>query len=68
MLFTIPTVVVLSTCTGVGGYGWPDSSSISLSVLASWVLRNSAPNSASAADATTSLRIAHVMWILLFKV
>ena len=67
VLFTIPTAVVLSTCTGVGGCGWPNSSSISLSILASWALRKSAPNSASAADAATSLKIAQVMWILPFN-
>ena len=31
--------------------------------LASCALRNSAPSSASAADAATSLRIVQVMWI-----
>ena len=36
-------------------------------ILASCVLRNNAPNSASAADAATSLRIAHVIAIFLFS-
>ena len=67
MCFTIPTAVMLSTYTGVGGCGWSISSSISLSILASWALRKRAPNYAPAVDAATSLRIAQVMWILPFN-
>ena len=36
-------------------------------ILASCVLRNNAPNSASVADAATNLRIAHVMWSFPFN-
>ena len=67
VLFTIPTVVVLSTCIGVGGCGWSNSERMSRMTLASFVLRNKALNSASAADAATSLRIAHVMAIFPFS-
>ncbi len=63
MLLTIPTVVVLSTCIGVGGCGCPSSSRTRCMTLASCALRNSAPSLASAADAATSLRIVQVMWI-----
>ena len=61
MLFTIPTAVVLSTWVGVGGCGCPSSNSVKRMILASCVFKNNAPNSASAADAATNLRIAHVM-------
>ena len=63
MLLTILTVVVLSTCIGVGGCVCPSSLRIRRMTLASCALRNSAPSSASAADAATSLRIVQVMWI-----
>ncbi len=61
VLLTIPTVVVLSMCIGVGGCGWLSSARISHNTLASCVFRKSAPSSASAAEAATSLRIAHVI-------
>ena len=71
---TLDSVVYYSYCCSVvgvywrtGGCGWPNSRSISLGILASWALRNNAPNSASAVDAATSLRIAHVMWMLPFN-
>ena len=64
VLFTIPAVVVLSTCTGVGGWGCPSSNSVRQMIIASWALRNSALSSASAADAAINLRIAHMMRIL----
>jgi hypothetical protein len=63
VLLSIPPVVVLSTCMGVGGCGCPSSSRTRHSTLASCVLRNSAPSSASAADAATSLRMVQVIWI-----
>ena len=55
----MPTAVELSQCTNVGGYRCPISSSVSQKIIACLQMRNSAPNSASAADATTNLKIAH---------
>ena len=63
----MPTAVVLSMCTGVAGCGWPNSCNVSRSIFACCALRNSAPNSASAADATTSFRMEHVMCIFPFR-
>ena len=63
----MPTAVVLSTCTGVGGCGCPNSFNISLMTFASWALRNRAPSSASAADAATSFSIEHVVKIFPFN-
>ena len=57
VLFAIPAAVALSRCMGVGGCGWPSSSSVSLIIFASSAFKNIAPNSASAADAATNLRI-----------
>ena len=56
-LFAMPAAVALSQCMGVGGCGWPSSSSVSLMIFASFAFNNIAPNSASAADAATNLRI-----------
>lgn len=56
VLFTIPTVVELSMWMGVGGCGWPNSSSVSRSIFASFAFKNNAPNSASAAEAATNRR------------
>ena len=53
----MPTAVALSQCMGVGGCGWPRSSSASLIIFASFAFKNIAPNSASATDAATNLRI-----------
>ena len=53
VLFTIPTVVELSMWVGVGRWGCPNSSKVSLVVFASFTLRKRAPSSASAADAAT---------------
>ena len=47
----------------VGDCEWPNFSRVNLIFLVFWVLRNSAPNSTSAVDAATSLRITHVMWM-----
>ena len=63
----MPTDVVLSMWMGVGGCGWPNLWRVILVFFASCVLRKNYPRSASAADATTSLRIAQVMWIFLFN-
>ena len=57
----MPTAVVLSTWIGVGGCGCPNAWSVIRNTLASCALRKRAPSSASAAEAATSLRIAHVM-------
>ena len=57
VLFAMPTAVASSQCMGVGGCGWPSSSSVSLVIFASFAFKNIAPNSASAADAATNLRI-----------
>ena len=51
----------------VGGCGCPSSCSISLITFASWAFKNSAPSSASAADAATSFSIKQVIIILPFK-
>ena len=67
VLFTMPTAVVLSTCIGVGGRGWPSSSNINQMTVASWELRNSAPNSASAANAAMSFKMEQVVKIFPFN-
>ena len=59
VLFAMPTAVELSQWIGVGGWGWPISSSVSQKFIACLQFRNNAPSSASAADATTNLSIAH---------
>ena len=60
VLFTIPMHVLLSTCTGVGGCGWPILANVSRNMRASCALRKRAPSSASAADAATNFNTAHV--------
>ena len=67
VLLTIPIAVVLSMWIGVVGYGWPNSARISLVLFASFVLRNNVPNSASAADAATILRISYDIVMLPFN-
>ena len=62
VLFAIPMAVALSQCAGIFGCGWPRSSRVALKIILSWQLRNSAPSSASAADATTNLNIEHSIW------
>ena len=51
----------------VVGTGFLVSKRVNLIITASWALRNNAPNSASAADPATNLRITQVMWILPFN-
>ncbi len=63
VLLTMPTVVVVSLCNGVGGCGWQSSSSVRQKTLASCAFRNSAPSLASAVDAAMSLRMVHCTWI-----
>ena len=53
----MPVAVLLSQWTGVGGCLWPSSASTSLKMTPSLLFMNRAPNSASAADATTILRM-----------
>ncbi len=59
VLFAMPTVVELSQCIGVGGWGWLISSSVSLIFFACLQFRKRAPSSASAVEATTKSNIAH---------
>ena len=61
---TIPTAVVLSMCIGVGGCGRPSLESVRRTTCASFVFTDSAPSSASAAEAAIILSIAHVITIL----
>ncbi len=52
-------VVALSQCTVVRGWGWPNSLRVSQKIIPSLHLRNRAPSSASATDATTKRRMVH---------
>ncbi len=52
----------ISQCTGILGCLCPRSFKVSLKIIPSWQFRNNAPNSASAADATTNHSIAHNVW------
>ena len=56
-------VAALSVFVGVGGWVKPSSWSVILRGTTVCPLWNSPPTSASAADATTCLRILHSMWI-----
>ena len=64
VLLTMLTAVVLSTWMGVGGCGCPSLCKIWRITLASWAFRNSAPSSASAADAATTFKMVQVIMIL----
>ena len=64
--FAIPAAVMLSQCMGVESCGWPISCKVNRLNLPSLQLRNNAPNSASAADATTNLRILHMIYSVPF--
>ena len=57
VLFAMTAAVALSQCMGVGGCGWPSSSSVILMIFAYFAFKNIAPNSSSAVDAATNLRI-----------
>ena len=59
--FAIIVAVMLSQCMGVAGCGWPFSCKVNHIILSSLQLRNNAPNSASATDATTKFRILHMI-------
>ena len=60
---TMPSAAELSVFIGVGARVKPSSWSAILRGTAVCPLWNSPPTSASAADATTCLRILHSMWI-----
>jgi hypothetical protein len=59
VLFAMLTAVELLQCIGVGGWGWPISSSVSLKIVVCLQLRKRAPSSAPAAEATANHNIAH---------
>ena len=59
--FTIPNAVVLSTWMGVEGCGWPNLCRVSLKILNSIAFMNSAPSSASAADAATNFKMVQLV-------
>jgi hypothetical protein len=59
VLFVMPTVVELSQCTGVGGWGCPISSSVSQNIVTCLQFRKRAPSLASAAEVTTNCNVAH---------
>ena len=59
VLFAMPTVVALSQCTGVRGWGCPSSLRVSLKMIPSLQFRKRAPSSASAVEATTNRRMVH---------
>ena len=60
---TMPSAVELSIFIGVGGWVKPSSWSVILRRNNFCPLWNIPPTSASAADATTCLRILHSVWI-----
>ena len=62
VLFAMPTAVALSQCIGILGWGCPRSSRVVLNIIPSWQFINNAPSSASAANATTYIKIAHNVW------
>ena len=53
----MPVTVVFSQCIVVGGCRFPSSCKLSIIILDYFAFRNSAPSSASDADATTHLSI-----------
>ena len=59
----MPSAAELSVFIGVGGWLKPSSWSVILRGTVVCPLWNSPPTSASAADATTCLRILHSVWI-----
>ena len=65
--FKVPSInllaVVLSTCMGVGGCGWPISSRVRLITVASWPFSKAAAISHSAAEETMLRNILHKLWI-----
>ena len=67
LLLTIPVTVVLSTCICVGGCGYPSSSRLKRSTLASLEFIKRAPSLASAAEAATIFKTQHVTWMGLLR-
>ena len=65
---TMPSSAELSVFIGVGGWVKPSSWSVILRGTAVFPLWNSPPTSASAADATTCLRILYSVWMGTFLV
>jgi hypothetical protein len=55
----MPTAVELLQLTGVCGCGWAIFSRVSQNIMACLQVKNNAPSSASAMDATTNHNIAH---------
>ena len=60
MSLAIPAAFMLSQCIGVGGCVCYISFSFNLIILPSLQLMNSAPSSASAANATTNFNTPHI--------
>ena len=67
VLLTILTTQVFSICIGVGGCGYPNSSSIMRMILASFAFKKSSPSSVIAAEAVTNFNILYNPWIVLFN-
>ena len=61
VLLVIPTAVLLSRWTGVGGYMCPISCNIRHIILLRLQLWTKAPNSASTVEATTNLKMPVLM-------
>ena len=59
VLFAMPTAVALSQCIGILGWGCSRFFRVVLNIIPSWQFINNALSSASAADATTHLKIEH---------
>ena len=62
VLFAMPTAVALSQCIGILGWGCSRFFRVVLNIIPSWQFINNALSSASAADATTHLKIEHNVW------
>ena len=57
----MPAAVLLSQWIGVFGCIWPISSNINQIIFVSLPFMNNAPNSVSAAEATTNFNVLHTM-------
>ena len=60
-MLAIPTAVELSTCIGVGGWGCCIYINVVLIGTAAWKFRNSAPYSASTAEAMMLRKSLHMI-------
>eukprot|EP00978_Attheya_sp_CCMP212_P035284 scaffold152510_cov29-Attheya_sp.AAC.3 len=65
--FAMPTAVALSQWIGVGGCGWSISVNVYLRTRPSFMFKNNAPNSDSAAEAATNFNIVHSVKIARFS-